>query len=219
MKYLSTRLGWLMADVLYIFKVFRFFRTGNIFGAGNIFRAGNLRLARMLLALLLLSVLVVPQIVVPRAGASMRIGEAWGPPVLRGAPVVAGRAAGGGVVKFFVAPRVPWGPGHRGIDIAVRPGSVVRSVLGGTVTMAGSVAGAISVVVRHPDGSRTGYSFLLALLVAKGERVTKGEALGISGATGPGHLNPGLLHLSWRVGDVYRDPLSRLTPRAWRFSI
>ncbi|MBJ7513587.1 MAG: hypothetical protein JHC94_04625, partial [Acidimicrobiia bacterium] len=68
-----------------------------------------------------------------------------------------------------------------------------------------------------PDGTRSGYSFLLALLVMKGERVTKGEALGISGGTGPGHLNPGVLHLSWRVGEEYRDPLSRMAPRAWHF--
>lgn len=146
-------------------------------------------------------------------------GEVWGSPVTHGSPAFRGAPGGtdGRVVKFFVAPRVPWGPGHRGIDIALRPGSVVRSVSRGTVSMAGPVAGANSLVIRHPDGTRSGYSFLLALLVTKGERVTKGEALGISGGTGPGHLNPGVLHLSWRVGEEYRDPLSRMAPRAWHF--
>ena len=152
--------------------------------------------------------------------AMTRAGEAWGSPITYPAPGLRGAPGGsdGRVLKLFAAPRVPWGPGHRGVDIALRPGSVVRSVSRGTVSMAGPVAGAKSVVVRHPDGTRSGYSFLLALLVTKGERVTKGEPLGISGGTGPGHLNPGVLHLSWRVGEEYRDPLSRLAPRAWHFA-
>ena len=151
--------------------------------------------------------------------AMTRSSEAWGSPITYPSPGLRGAPGGsdGRVVRLFAAPRVPWGPGHRGIDIALRPGSVVRSVSQGTVSMAGPVAGANSVVIRHPDGTRSGYSFLLALLVIKGERVTKGEALGISGGTGPGHLNPGVLHLSWRVGEDYRDPLSRMAPRAWHF--
>ena len=151
--------------------------------------------------------------------ASTRNAEAWSWPVVDGSRALRGALGGstGRVVKFFAAPSAPWGPGHRGVDIALRPGSVVHSVSGGIVSMAGPVAGANSVVIRHPDGTRSGYSFLSLVLVARGDRVAKGEALGTSGGTGPGHLNPGVLHLSWRVGEEYRDPLSRLRPRAWHF--
>src|SRR5690625_7646389 len=56
------------------------------------------------------------------------------------------------VVHAFDAPDHPYGPGHRGIDIAATAGEQVRAVEGGTVRFAGVVAGRGVVSVLHPDG-------------------------------------------------------------------
>jgi murein DD-endopeptidase MepM/ murein hydrolase activator NlpD len=48
----------------------------------------------------------------------------------------------GAVVRGFDARAGPFGPGHRGIDIAAPVGELVRSPTAGKVTFAGPVAGA-----------------------------------------------------------------------------
>ncbi|HEY7043125.1 MAG TPA: M23 family metallopeptidase, partial [Nocardioidaceae bacterium] len=53
------------------------------------------------------------------------------------------------VVRGFEPPADPWGPGHRGVDIAGAPGQPVLAVAAGTVTFAGQVAGTGVVVVNH----------------------------------------------------------------------
>ena len=45
------------------------------------------------------------------------------------------------VVRRFSPPPHPWLPGHRGVDLAGRPGAVVRAAGAGTVVFAGTVAG------------------------------------------------------------------------------
>ena len=61
------------------------------------------------------------------------------------------------VVRAFEQPAGPYGPGHRGVDLAAAAGDAVRAAADGTVTFAGSVAGRGVVVVRHADGVRTEY--------------------------------------------------------------
>ena len=53
------------------------------------------------------------------------------------------------VVRGFEPPGSPYGPGHRGIDLAGRLGTPVLAVASGTVTFAGRVAGIDVVVVDH----------------------------------------------------------------------
>ena len=57
-------------------------------------------------------------------------------------------------------PPVGFGPGNRGIDFATEPGTPVTAAAGGEVTFAGPVGRSRHVVVLHPDGLRTSYSFL-----------------------------------------------------------
>ena len=118
----------------------------------------------------------------------------WSPPV------------DGPVVRRYEAPAGPFGPGHRGVDYAVAPGTVVRAAGAGVVVFAGAVAGGLHVVVAHTGGLRTGYSYLTGLAVKEGDRVGPGTVIGRSGGTGPGHAG-GVLHFSLRDSHGYVDPL------------
>lgn len=94
------------------------------------------------------------------------------------------------------------GSGHNAIDIGMPVGTPVLSALSGTVLATGNtdaVAGCYSfgkwVVVKHPNGLATLYSHLSTINVSKGEAVSTGQTLGLSGmtgyATGP-HLHFGV---------------------------
>jgi murein DD-endopeptidase MepM/ murein hydrolase activator NlpD len=153
----------------------------------------------------LVSVSSVTPVPVARAGSppAGRGGKAqWSPPV------------DGPVVRRFEPPAGPYGPGHRGVDFAVAPGTPVRAVGAGVVSFAGRVAGPFHVVVAHPGGLRTSYAFLRSVVVARGDPVQPGAILGFSGGTGSGHA-AGVVHLGLREGGEYRDPLRLFGPPTW----
>ena len=56
------------------------------------------------------------------------------------------------VVRAFKAPAVPYGPGHRGVDLASVAGATVLAAGAGTVVFAAAVAGRGVVSVDHPGG-------------------------------------------------------------------
>ena len=118
---------------------------------------------------------------------------AWLPPV------------DGPVVRSFEAPAFAYGPGHRGIDFAVPPGTPVRASGDGVVAFAGPVAGSLHVVVAHDGNLRTTYAFLAGISVRAGERVPRGQVVGSAGSSGPEH-EAGGLHFGVRLGDRYLDP-------------
>lgn len=101
------------------------------------------------------------------------------------------------VADPFRPPAEPWAPGNRGIEYATAPGTPVLAAASGEVVFAGPVAGGLHVVVLHPDGVRTSYSFLQSIAVHRGDRVEQGRPVGTSGE----HL-----HFGARLGDVYIDP-------------
>lgn len=135
----------------------------------------------------------------PGAAASAQAGE-WMPPV------------GGSVVREFVEPIATYAAGHRGVDFAAPAGAGVRAANDGVVTFAGSVAGALHVVVSHDGGIRTSYSFLESIDVHVGDHVRRGQIVGHAGGAGEGH-GAGVLHFGVRVGARYVDPMLLFRPR------
>lgn len=145
-----------------------------------------------------LAVLVTVAAVAPPGPASASLDQPWDWP-LQPQPEV---------VHPFVAPLDPYGPGHRGVDLAGVVGQPVLAVAPGRVSFAGSVAGRGIVVVDH-GRLRTTYEPVL-VTGARGDRVRRGDVLGTLTLTG-GHCVPlACLHLGVRVGDAYLDPLGLL---------
>ncbi len=112
----------------------------------------------------------------------------------------------GPVVRPFEPPSTPYGPGHRGIDIAAPFGTAIRAPADGTVSFAGPVAGSLFISIDHPDGVRTSYSWVSEISVTEGQDVLTGDVIGRTGHGDPGSPQP-VLHFSARIGGVYFDPM------------
>jgi hypothetical protein len=165
---------------------------------GSLVRRG--RRARRLVARALLLVVVSSSLLVVGAPAAKGAPEeGWRPPVP------------GRLVEPFRAPAARYAAGHRGVDFAAPPGTVVRAAGSGTVVVAGPVAGSLHVVVAHDGGLRTSYSFLATVSARVGAHVGVGTALGTAGGSGPAH-EPGVLHFGLRIGDEYVDPMVLFRP-------
>lgn len=117
----------------------------------------------------------------------------------------------GQIVRRFEAPGTEWGPGHRGIDLAVPAGTPVRAAAHGTVTFAGPVAGMVAVTIDHGGGLETTYSDLDAAFVVRGTAVEQGGLLGRSGETHDDMGHQGL-HFGVKANGDYVDPESFLGP-------
>ena len=121
------------------------------------------------------------------------------------------RPVAGGIVRPFDAPRSRFGAGHLGVDLAAPSESGSAPAGPGVVSFAGSVAGALHVVVAHAGNLRTSYSFLSTIAVRRGERVASGDVVGTTGGVGAGH-DGSVLHFGLRSGDTYIDPMLLLRP-------
>src|SRR5438105_14819433 len=127
--------------------------------------------------------------------------------VVRAAPA----AAGGGyqppvaapVSDAFRPPAQAYGPGNRGLDYATAPGTEVRAAADGEVVFAGQVGGTLHVVVLHPDGIRTSYSFLSSIRVQRGDKVRQAQVIGSTSSQ--------QFHFGARAGDAYIDPAMLFT--------
>jgi murein DD-endopeptidase MepM/ murein hydrolase activator NlpD len=111
------------------------------------------------------------------------------------------------VVRGFEPAASAWGRGHRGVDLAARPGTAIRSAGPGVVIFARTLAGRGVVSVEHAPGVRTTYEPVRASITA-GTSVSAGTPLGH--LTDGGH-NPGTLHWGLRIRGAYADPLRLLT--------
>ncbi|MDG9724059.1 M23 family metallopeptidase [Streptomyces sp. DH41] len=117
------------------------------------------------------------------------------------------------VLRGWEPPATPYGPGHRGVDLAAVAGAPVRAVAAGRVSFAGRVAGR-GVVSLELTGTgdpplRTTYE-PVEVSVRKGDEVAAGEVLGTVEPTGS-HC-AACLHWGLLRGDVYLNPLSVLPP-------
>jgi len=111
----------------------------------------------------------------------------------------------GPVIRHFEPPPTPYAAGHRGIDIAAPPGSIVRAAAAGRVAFAGPVGGTIAVSVDHADGLRTTYSYLAEALVRAGATVARGDPIARSGSGHPGSSQEPHVHVGARRGEDYLD--------------
>ncbi|GHH52219.1 M23 family metallopeptidase [Lentzea cavernae] len=111
------------------------------------------------------------------------------------------------VVRAFEAPVTPFGPGHRGADLAAPAGAPVLAAADATVVFAGAVAARTLVSLDHRNGLRTTYE-PIAPTVTAGHPVRRGEVIG---HLQPGHCHSPCLHWGARKGHAYLDPLRLVT--------
>lgn len=137
------------------------------------------------------------------------------PPTLPIGPVVYERPVPGHVLRPFEAPVAAFGPGHRGVDLAVEPGDVVVAAGDGVVGFAGAVAGDRWVSIDHGDGVRTTYGVMAQVSVRRGQHVERGAVLGRAAGTTHDAPVPSL-HWGARRGDRYFDPLLLVDRGPWR---
>ncbi|WP_084701266.1 M23 family metallopeptidase [Cryptosporangium arvum] len=119
------------------------------------------------------------------------------------------------VVRPFDPPAGPYGPGHRGVDLAGSPGTLVRAAADGVVRFAGPVGGRGVVSITHDADRRTTYEPVRAS-VRTGDRVVPGTPLGQLEGRHPGCPTETCLHWGLIVSDQYVDPLTLLRPTAVR---
>ncbi|MFE1904402.1 murein hydrolase activator EnvC family protein [Streptomyces gardneri] len=124
------------------------------------------------------------------------------------------------ILRGWQPPAGPYGPGHRGVDLAAPPDSPVRAPAAGTVSFAGPVGGRGVLTVTFPGTGapplRTTFSPVTPLVRA-GTRVAAGTPVA---RVAPGtHCPESCLHWGLLRGDTYLNPLllvrrapSRLLP-------
>jgi murein DD-endopeptidase MepM/ murein hydrolase activator NlpD len=111
------------------------------------------------------------------------------------------------VVRGFDPPQSRFGTGHRGVDLAGRPGQPVRAAVSGEVTYAGRVGGRGVVVVDH-GGTRTTYE-PVAAVTRVGDLVRAGSVIGRLQLLGSHCFPAACLHWGLIEGRAhYLDPLT-----------
>lgn len=104
---------------------------------------------------------------------------------------------------------------HRGVDLRVPTGTEVHAMAEGSVRFAGVQSGFGNVVwLDHGGSILTVYAHLSTIRVRQGERVQRGEVLGLSGQTGDATA-PHLHFEVWRGGHEV-DPVPLLGGRPRR---
>ena len=158
---------------------------------------------------LVLASLLAVAAFVPAAAPASVAERTVPPPAAPDPPPVPGlwMPTAGAVVRGFDSRAGPYGPGHRGIDIAAPMGQVVRAPAAGRVMFAGPVAGTTWVSLRIAPGVLVTLGPVLDPEVTAGPVGTRSPI----GRVGPGH--GATLHLGVRVDGVYVDPLPYLLDR------
>ncbi|WP_223070099.1 M23 family metallopeptidase [Paenibacillus caui] len=103
---------------------------------------------------------------------------------------------------------IRWNRLHKGIDL-VSSNHAIKAAADGTVTFAGTQTGyGKCIVIKHADGYETLYGHLSRISIREGEKVSRGEKIGVMGNTG--HSLGTHLHFEiHRNGDL-QNPLKYL---------
>jgi hypothetical protein len=105
-----------------------------------------------------------------------------------------------------------WGRNHNGVDLAANAANV-KSPLDGVVDVGeirnDSCGGTI--IITHPDGFKTGYCHMQKINVRAGQKVRKGDIIGVSGGgandPGRGRSDGRHLHFTLRKDGKLVDPM------------
>ena len=102
------------------------------------------------------------------------------------------------------------GTHNDGINIAARKGAAVRAVENGVVAYVGNELRAFGnlVLIKHSDGWVSTYAHAEEILVARGDRVRKGQVIARVGSSG--NAREPQLHFELRRGKNAVDPLEYL---------
>lgn len=108
-----------------------------------------------------------------------------------------------------------FGPGqsgakNKGIDIAAPVGTPIHAAAGGIVAYAGTKVAVFGglVLVSHGSGWVSAYGHASRVDVVRGQKVTKGQVIGLTGDTG--YASQPKLHFELRQDRAPVDPASRL---------
>jgi murein DD-endopeptidase MepM/ murein hydrolase activator NlpD len=111
------------------------------------------------------------------------------------------------VTRAFQLPTTPYGPGHRGVDLAAAPAQPVLATGAGVVTFASSLAGRGVITIDHDGDLKTTYEPVTPT-VTTGAQVHAGQQIG---TVLPGHPDcsaPVCLHWGVRRAQEYLNPLT-----------
>lgn len=101
---------------------------------------------------------------------------------------------------------------HSGLDYRARMGAPVLSTADGVVSFARSNGGfGLMIEINHENGFSTRYAHLSKLLVTRGQKVKRGEIIGLVGNTG--HSTGSHLHYEVLFRKAQRDPLQYVIPQ------
>ena len=99
-----------------------------------------------------------------------------------------------------------WGRAHTGVDIGAPTGTPVYAPFTGTVIFAGERGGYGNYVkVDHGDGDVTAYAHLDSIAVSSGQKLNKGDLIGMVGTTG--NVTGPHLHFEIIKNGEYIDPV------------
>lgn len=110
------------------------------------------------------------------------------------------------IVRDFIAPETPWGPGHRGIDIDASHSPTLRAPVSGRLRFVGGVVNRGVVTIETREG------FLVSMEpvtigLPSGSMVRAGQAIG---TVDSGHCRSRCLHLGLRIDGHYVSPATFL---------
>ena len=99
---------------------------------------------------------------------------------------------------------------HTGVDIPTSYGMPIYASASGIVTRSGwdNGGGGLAIMVDHLNGMSTYYAHTSSILVTIGQRVEKGEVIGLVGSTG--NSTGSHLHFEVRLNGTIVDPLNFL---------
>ncbi len=97
---------------------------------------------------------------------------------------------------------------HTGVDIACPFGTPIRAAEGGVVSLVqySRTGYGYHVIINHGGGVQTLYGHMSTISVEAGQRVTKGETIGLEGSTG--RSTGPHLHFEVRINGAKTNPLS-----------